>query len=72
MFVEPPRRLIFRAKHCLYERSATSLSALDHFANRESLSRDAAFSEGVRELRRNPATRELGRAAAHYEDKEKE
>jgi HEAT repeat protein len=51
---------------------ATSLSALDHFANQESLSRDATFNERVREMRQNPATRELGRAAARYEDKEKE
>lgn len=51
---------------------ATSLSALDHFASQERLSRDAAFNERVHELRQKSTSRQLERAASRYESKEKQ
>lgn len=51
---------------------ATSLSALDHFASQASLKSDSTFDARVHELRQTSTSRQLERAAARYESKDRQ
>jgi hypothetical protein len=50
---------------------ATSMSALDHFADQESLRQDSVFNEAVEQLQERPKSKELERVVDKYVEKRK-